>query len=494
MKKYLYILLAIVLSADSSMAQIRLSSINVDDWIKKNFSGQGVVIGNISHKGYPLSTLSFTSAGNVLQVPKGLILSSGNSFNVAGFNNSHNQSSTFGDINVPQKDPDLSVYIKDKLYDICSVEFDFVPMDNTIQFNYQFGSDEYPEYVGSPYNDIFVFIVSDENTSKNIALIPGTKVPVSINTINFKSNAEYFIDNNPFRQVLIKRQQPTKSTYRGTFPGRVLRGIASIFTATDAAGGDRIVIQPDPELVKTLDPNLYRNLRYDGITKKLVAQMYVVPYKKYHLKIVIADVSDNIYDSGVFIEDRSLTSKKDVLEPGFTDYPDLSKVIDPNLILQGKTLDEILPDQYKKEIQKTSEPVQVAVALSQPEKAVISEKETPVLNTVLPNAVIYFDFDKSDISVSEMSKLKNVMDSFKQFRKQYTFHISGHTDSIGSMKYNMDLSRRRNQSVNDAVNQILGEKLRIGSVNKSFTQPAADNSTDSGRQANRRVEIVFVKK
>lgn len=473
------------------MAQIRLSSINVDDWIKKNFSGQGVVMGNIKHRGYPLSTLSFTSTGNVLQVPKGLILSSGNSFNVAGYNNSHNQSSTFGDINTPQKDEDLATIIKDKLYDICSVEFDFVPMDNSIQFNYQFGSDEYPEYVGSLYNDVFAFIVSDGTTSKNIALIPGTEVPVSINTVNFKTNADHFIDNNLYKQVLIKRQEPLKPTYRRTFPGQIWQGIKSIFTVSET-GADRLVILADPELLKTMDANLYRNLRYDGITKKMVAQMYVVPYKKYHLKIVLADVSDNIYDSGVFIEDRSLTSKKDVLQPGFTDYPDLSKVIDPNLILQGKTLEEILPDQYKKEVKISSEPL--TVPLAQPEKTIPLKKESPSINAVLQNAVIYFDFDRSDISDSEMIKLKNVMNSFKQLRDQYTFHISGHTDSIGSMRYNMDLSKRRNQAVNDAVNKILDERMRIDAVNKSFTQPAATNSTDAGRQANRRVEIIFVKR
>lgn len=474
-----------------AMAQIRLSSINVDDWIKKNFSGQGVVMGNIKHRGYPLSTLSFTSTENVLQVPKGLILSSGNSFNVAGYNNSHNQSSTFGDINTPQKDEDLASIIKDKLYDICSVEFDFVPMDNSIQFNYQFGSDEYPEYVGSLYNDIFAFIVSDGTTSKNIALIPGTEVPVSINTVNFQTNADYFIDNNLYKQVLIKRQEPLKPTYRRTFPGQIWQGIKSVFTVSET-GADRLVILADPELLKTMDANLYRNLRYDGITKKLVAQMYVVPYKKYHLKIVLADVSDNIYDSGVFIEDRSLTSKKDVLQPGFTDYPDLSKVIDPNLILQGKTLEEILPEEYKKEVKISSQ--LPAVPLAQPEKTIPLKKKSPSTNAVLQNAVIYFDFDRSDISDSGMIKLKNVMNSFKQLRDQYTFHISGHTDSIGSMRYNMDLSKRRNQAVIDAVRKILDEKMRIDAVNKSFTQPAATNSTDAGRQANRRVEIIFVKR
>jgi outer membrane protein OmpA-like peptidoglycan-associated protein len=522
MKKYLFLLIAVLLSTGNSFGQIRLSSIKVDEWVKKNFSGQGVVIGNVKFKGYPLSTLSFTSTPNVLQVQKGLILSTGNSYNVAGYNNSHNQSSTFGDILSPQTDPDLSAIVNGKLYDICSVEFDFVPMDNSIQFSYQFGSDEYPEYVDSPYNDVFAFIVSDESSSKNIALIPGSEVPVSINTVNFKLNQEHYIDNNLYKQVVIKRQEPLKATYKGTLPGRILRGIGSVFAINGPVPGDQTVIQADPELLKTLDPNLYRNLRYDGITKKLVAQTYVTPYKKYHLKIVIADVADNIYDSGVFIEDRSLTSKKDIQQPGFVDYPDLSKVIDPNLILQGKTLEEILPENYKMEISKVKEQL---VAVSQPLTAPASQPAptpaqpvqpkqgsitapkpvdvpSPAQKKValtepeydLPNIVILFDFDKSEISELEMTKLRNAINKYKQVRNQYSINISGHTDNYGSLDYNYALSDRRNKAVINAVSEILGEKIRIPALSKSYTLPVADNTTDDGRQLNRRVELVFTKK
>ncbi len=500
MKKALLLMLVMFISGQLSNAQIRLSSINVDEWIKKNFSGQGVVIGNISHKGYPLSILSFTSSPNVLQVPKGLILSSGNSYNVAGYNNSHNQSSTFSDVAVPELDKDLSAMIREKLYDICSIEFDFVPMDNSIQFNYQFGSDEYPEYVDSPYNDIFAFIVSDETSSKNIALVPTTHVPVSINTVNFKTNQDYFIDNNLYKQVIIKRQDPVKSTFRGTLPGRILRAIASIFGSPNYAGNaDRVVIAPDPELLKTMNQNLYRNLRYDGITKKMVAQMYVTPYKKYHLKIVLADVSDNIYDSGVFIEDRSLTSTKDVNQPAFKDYPDLSKVVDPNLILQGKKLEDIIPEAYKNPVPATIEsrpptvsvpvtaaPVQRAPVIAEPSAA---PRSVPVLE----NVVIYFDFDKSDIASTEMIKLRDAMAKYQDLKEFYTFRITGHTDSIGSMSYNVALSKRRNQAVIRAVNQILGIR-NVPAQHKSFTEPAAENSTDRGRQANRRVEIIFTRR
>lgn len=509
MKKLLFLVFLTLFLGQNSFAQIRLSAIKVDDWVRKNFSGQGVVIGNIQFKGYPLSTLSYTSSGNVLQVQKGLILSSGNSFNVAGYNNSHNQSSTFSDVMKPEPDTDLAKIIKDKLYDVCYIEFDFVPMDNSIQFNYQFGSDEYPEYVDSPYNDVFAFIVSDDSTSRNIALIPGTEVPVSINTVNHKLNQDYFTDNNIYKQVVIKRDEPLKLRKYGTFTGQILRGIASVFTASVPVPGDRTVIQPDQELMKKLDANLYRNLRYDGITRKLTAQTYVTPYKKYHLKIVIADVSDNIYDSGVFIEDRSLTAKKDIQQPGFRDYPDLSKVIDPNLILQGKKLEEILPAEYQTQVPKSVVQAQVsapvnsnnvsqAIETAPKVAAVVVSKPSDLMNSQsvagISDLVILFDFDKSEIAETEMDKLKAAIAQFKTLRSYYSLKIAGHTDNKGSLQYNYALSDRRNKAVIEAVRQILGDKINIPAISKSYTQPVADNGTDDGRQANRRVELVFVKK
>jgi len=139
--------------------------------------------------------------------------------------------------------------------------------------------------------------------------------------------------------------------------------------------------------------------------KKLVAQSYVTPYKKYHLKIVIADVADNIYDSGVFIEDRSLTSKKDVQQPGFVDYPDLSKVIDPNLILQGKTLEEILPANYKKEIAEPAEQIVAAVqqapaSVSQPAPAAAPPVQPKQRSVPAPKPVDVASPAQKEISIN----------------------------------------------------------------------------------------------
>ncbi|MXV17535.1 OmpA family protein [Hufsiella ginkgonis] len=458
MKKYLC-LVCIALYAQLCMAQIRVSSTKVDDWVKKNFSGQGVVIGNIKFHGATLSMAAFTSTPNVLQVQRGLVLSTGSAFMVAGFNNRYNASTAFRNMGENETDPDLSKIIKGQLYDICYIEFDFVPMGNSVQFNYQFGSDEYPEYVGSAYNDIFAFFISDDKSTRNIAVIPGKDVPVSVNTINAKADSAYFLDNNPFAQPVAKRPgEARKDDVKRTIPGKVLHGVASIFSPRQVEDEAAGVIQ-DPALIKKLNPAMYRNLQFDGITRKMAAQAFVEPYKKYHLKIIIADVADNIYDSGVFIEDRSLTAKRDSLAPGFVDYPDMSKIIDPKLILAGKKVEDILPDTLS-----------------------------------INNIAVYFDTDKSEVLPSELAKLKKMVGVYDMIKSNYEMFLVGHTDSVGSLSYNIELSKRRNQAVTDSLNKYI-PGIRPNSISeKAFLQPAATNSTEEGRHRNRRVEIIFIKR
>lgn len=66
-----------------------------------------------------------------------------------------------------------------------------MPTGNFIQFSYVFGSEEYNEWVGSQFNDVFGFFVN----GVNYALIPGTSTPVAINDVNNGANSAYYIDN-----------------------------------------------------------------------------------------------------------------------------------------------------------------------------------------------------------------------------------------------------------------------------------------------------------
>ncbi|HCN83219.1 MAG TPA: hypothetical protein DIT07_06285 [Sphingobacteriaceae bacterium] len=484
MKKHICFIAWGLLSAAFCMAQIRVIPINADDWVKKNFSGQGIVVANVKLTGSKQAVGAFSSSPNVLQIPKGLVLSTGYASGVSGPNTRYNQTKTFGDMKNPETDADISKLTNAKLYDISILEFDFVPLGNSLEFNYQFGSDEYPEWVGNIYNDIFAFFISDGTSTRNMALIPGKSIPVSINTINSQTESNLFLDNNVFSKVIIKRQTHVVSKTRPkSFPGKIWQGIKSVFTPKTPAAQDIEMIRPDAELLKKINQGLYRNLQYDGITKKLVAQAYVEPYKKYHLKIIIADVSDNMYDSGVFIEDRSLTAKRDTLQPGFIDYPDYSKLINPRLILEGKKLADILPAKVAAEKPVVKQQTTVA-------------SKAEVEKLAAENVTIYFDIDKTVINPAEMAKLKKISEIYGKIKDDYNIRISGHTDNSGSLDYNLDLSKRRNQSVMDSLRKMItGNTFNVLSITeKAFLQPAADNSTDDGRTKNRRVEIIFIRK
>ena len=70
--------------------------------------------------------------------------------------------------------------------------------------------------------------------------------------------------------------------------------------------------------------------------------------------------------------------------------------------------------------------------------------------------------------------------------------IEGHTDSQGSEEYNLELSRRRAQSVANYLAQQEVDATRFTQMGYGESQPVADNSTVEGRQANRRVEIAIM--
>ena len=111
----------------------------------------------------------------------------------------------------------------------------------------------------------------------------------------------------------------------------------------------------------------------------------------------------------------------------------------------------------------------------------------------MDNAKIYFEFDKYDIPPSEISKLKGIAAIYDRIKNNYTMRVAGHTDSIGNLGYNMELSRKRNQSVIDAFQKLRTIDIPIEITEDAFLKPEAKNDTDEGRMKNRRVEIFFVK-
>ncbi|MBK7763192.1 MAG: choice-of-anchor L domain-containing protein [Bacteroidetes bacterium] len=187
----------------------------------------------------------------------------GNGGNFASINNNTNG----GDANLAT----AAGTTASNLHDLCKLEFDFVPTGDTIQFRYRFGSEEYPQYNCSDYNDIFAFFISGPGyaTPTNMALVPGTNIPVSINSIN----------------------NGTVNTAAG--------GQASNCSSLGAGS---------PFTSYYVNTSASTTITYNGLTALLTAKAAVTPCSTYHMKFAIADLTDHIYDSGVFLEAGSFSS------------------------------------------------------------------------------------------------------------------------------------------------------------------------------------------
>lgn len=199
----------------------------------------GAQISNVVYTGADVAGGIFTegSTGG-LDIAQGIILSSGDIAYAADNDNDVDSSAGF---NFTAGDTDLDALVTNPTTDAAVLEFDFVPTGDKLTFNYIFASEEYLEYVGSPFNDVFGYFLDGQN----LALVPGSNDIVSINSINDQVNSTFYRDN-PFNT--------------GTYP-----------------------------------------IEFDGFTGILTVETTVTPGQAHHIKLAIADVFDNNYDSAIFI-------------------------------------------------------------------------------------------------------------------------------------------------------------------------------------------------
>ncbi|MCX6320125.1 MAG: choice-of-anchor L domain-containing protein [Bacteroidetes bacterium] len=229
--------------------------------------GDGVLISNVSYTGNPAMAGFFKNSGGTnIRIDSGIVLTSGRAgARLPDIGVTGNQLTPAFDLLADNEwnlagDADLAVAIGaplNNLNDACVLEFDFVVLGDSIKFNYVFSSEEYTEDYVCEFNDAFAFFISGPGIPglKNIALIPNTTIPVSI------------------------------------------------FNVNDVPGG----ICPN-NMIYYRDNSTNTFFTHDGHTVVLTAKERVQPCQTYHLKLVISDVGDSRFDSGVFLEARSLTS------------------------------------------------------------------------------------------------------------------------------------------------------------------------------------------
>lgn len=232
-------------------------------YVQNILVGNGVSVSNVTFSGQSQQIGDFNSQNANVGIDQGLVLSTGDVLTSVGPNSS---GSTSQDLN-GGGDSDLQSLSGVNMNDAAILEFDFVPSGDSIRFNYVFGSEEYMEWVGGGVNDAFGFFLSGpgvtgpySNNSINLALIPGTTTPVSIDDVNANSNQAYYINNGD--------------------------------GSTPPFSNDNQYIQ------------------YDGLTVTLVAQAQVQCGETYHIKIAIADGGDGAFNSGVFLEGGSFSSNQ----------------------------------------------------------------------------------------------------------------------------------------------------------------------------------------
>lgn len=199
MKKLLYSVL-FAASALSSQAQFSVDSISDQtSAVEDLFLANGIFVNNISFIGDSAQLGWLTDGDSVsLGINEGLVLSTGIAASVS---NGSNMSG--GNWSNTMSNPDLSGLTGFPTYDLAQLDFDFIATGDSMTFQFVFGSAEYPEWVGSNFNDIFGFFVNGPgiagpytNGAVNLALVPGTNTVVSINTINADTNATLYNDNS----------------------------------------------------------------------------------------------------------------------------------------------------------------------------------------------------------------------------------------------------------------------------------------------------------
>ena len=401
-KNYYTILITALTFSNISLAQLKIQSRPSPERMVATLldTSSHIKVSNIKFYGNINSCGLFQSNFKYLNFPKeGLILTNGSVEKAIGPNNNsqtssvsgYNYNSTFQRISKTRN-----------VFDTTLLEFDLIPESDKIELEYCFASEEYPEYINNQYNDIFVFLISSslENfRTKNLAILDD-KTPVSVNNINHRNNKNLYLKNVPWQKANMKIYDKQRSL---------------------------------------IELSYY--IQYDGLTKTLKATADVNPNQKYHFKIGITDISDNAYDSAVFIKAHSLKS--------------VSRISSAPL----KSSSELRNRLFR-----------------------INDGENISIS-------VNFDLDSSNIADYSSIELLNVIIDYLKEYPSKKVKIIGHTDKQGDEVYNQNLSEKRALGVYNYLQTQGINALRMQHSGKGETKPAFEQDAK-----NRRVEFIFTSK
>ncbi len=104
---------------------------------------------------------------------------------------------------------------------------------------------------------------------------------------------------------------------------------------------------------------------------------------------------------------------------------------------------------------------------------------------------VNFEFDSAKLTAASSTTLDSVAASLREW-SDVRVQIEGHTDSVGADAYNLQLSRKRAESVRDYLVAKGVDRSRLAAVGYGESKPVTENSTEAGRARNRRVELTKV--
>lgn len=235
-----------------------------------------ITVSNITFQGANRALGRFDATGTNLGITSGIIMTTGNITGNSNGPKGPNNSASAGEDNGTGGYSVLTNIVGNTTHNASVLSFDFQTCSDSIEFRYIFGSEEYPEYVGSQFNDVFGFFISGPgfNGMQNIARLPNGSV-VAINNVNNgnttpaqgvpvtgPSNPQFFVNNG----------NGSQSPYNQS--------------------------------------NIY--IQYDGYTKVLTAKAKIECSATYRLTLAIADVGDAFFDSGIFLEAKSFKASDPV--------------------------------------------------------------------------------------------------------------------------------------------------------------------------------------
>nr|WP_314498529.1 choice-of-anchor L domain-containing protein [uncultured Chryseobacterium sp.] len=278
-----HLLMFLTLLAGSVFSQVTYTSNPTNAQIHTSVIGNNIIVsgGTLNHgvRNTQIATFNNGIAAG-LEMGSGVFFGTGLNANLLTVNTNTVTSDAPGG-GVVFNDPDLQTVDAFAVNDVVSYSFSVTigPKASTLNIRYQFGSEEYPDFVGSKYDDAFGFFVTGPGITgtANLARLPANNNPTSINKVNFGVPGVY--TDNPFSPAYDGSQNALyiNNGHPTTVSGGKL-------VANDNLGPKPVAVQ------------------FNAITKLITYTLGgLTPGATYTFKIIIADTADTQYDSGVFV-------------------------------------------------------------------------------------------------------------------------------------------------------------------------------------------------